>query len=260
MKKLLLSLLTVATVAMAFPSSAVAADAKTYELRIYTTAPGRLDALLARFRDHTCKLFEKHGMENIGYWVPLDADKGADNTLIYIIAHQSRDAAKKSWAGFISDPDWKAAQKKSEESGKILAKAPEAIFMTAVDFSPVIKTGSGKSERVFELRDYTTPEGKVAAIDARFRDHTVKLFEKHGMENLGYWHPTDADKGAGSRLIYVLAHPSKEKGLASFKSFGADPAWQAARKASEEKAGGSLTIKGGVKSTYMKAVDFSPIK
>ncbi len=235
-------------------------EGKVYELRIYTTAPGRLDALLARFRDHTCKIFEKHGMENIGYWVPVDADKGAENMLIYIIAHKSRDAAKASWTAFQADPQWKAAQKASEESGKILAVKPESIFMTSADFSPAVKLGAAAAERVFELRDYTTPEGKVAPLDARFRDHTCKLFEKHGIVNIGYWHPTDADKGAGSRLIYIVAHPTKEKGLANFKEFGADPDWQAARKKSEENAGGPLTIKGGVKSTYMKAVDFSPIK
>jgi NIPSNAP len=250
--------LVLALLTFVLPSSA--ADAKTYELRIYVTAPGKLDALLARFRDHTCKLFEKYGMENIGYWVPLDADKGADNTLIYVIAHKSRDAAKASWAAFQKDPAWQAARDASEKAGKILAQPPESIFMTATDYSPALQLGAGKGPRVFELRDYTTPDGKVAAIDARFRDHTCALFEKHGIMNLAYWHPTDVAKGAGSRLIYIVSHPSKEAGLAAFKQFGADPAWQAARKASEEKAGGSLTVKGGVKSTYMKAVDFSPIK
>src|ERR1051325_2905486 len=115
MNKLLLAFSIFVAAAAVCISSARAADAKVYELRIYTTAPGKLAALLARFRDHTCKIFERHGMENIGYWVPLDADKGADNTLIYIIAHPSREAAKKNWTGFGADPDWKAAQKKSEE-------------------------------------------------------------------------------------------------------------------------------------------------
>lgn len=239
---------------------AFAEDTKVYELRIYVTAPGKLDALLARFRDHTCKLFEKHGMENIGYWVPLDADKGAANTLIYVIAHRSREAAKASWAAFQKDPAWQAAREASEKAGRILAQPPESIFMKATDYSPLIRPGTGAGPRVFELRDYTTPEGKVAALHARFRDHTCKLFEKHGMTNIAYWEPTDADKGAGSRLIYILAHPSKEAGLAAFKSFGDDPAWQAARQASEEKAGGPLTVRGGVKSTYLRAVDFSPLR
>jgi hypothetical protein len=199
-------------------------------------------------------------MENIGYWVPLDDDKGAKDTLIYVIAHKDREAAKASWAAFRKDADWQAAQKKSEEAGKILAQPPESIFMTATDYSVAIKPAAGSTPRVFELRDYTTPEGKIANIDARFRDHTCALFEKHGIRNVAYWHPVDADKGAGSRLIYIVAHASKEDGLASFKKFGADPAWQAARKASEENAGGSLTVKQGVKSTYMRAVDFSPMK
>src|ERR1051325_7806570 len=181
MNKLLLAFSIFVAAAAVCISSARAADAKVYELRIYTTAPGKLDALLARFRDHTCKIFERHGMENIGYWVPVEKDQGAENTLIYIIAHKSRDAAKASLAAFGKDPEWQEARKKSEEGGKILAKAPESIFMTETDYSPALKLGAGKGSRVFELRDYTTPEGKADAIDARFRDHTIKLFEKHGM-------------------------------------------------------------------------------
>jgi len=254
--KLLIALFLFATVGSA---QTPAPDGKVYELRIYTATPGCLDALLARFRDHTCKLFEQHGMENIGYWVPMDADKGAENTLIYIIAHQSRAAAKASWAAFIADPEWQAARKKSEANGKLLAETPESIFMAAADYSPALKFG-GAGGRVFELRDYTTPAGKIAPLDARFRDHTVKLFAKHGITSLGYWHPTDADQGAGARLIYIVAHKSKESGLASFKEFGADPDWKAAKVNSEQNAGGPLTIKGGVKSTYLKAVEFSPIK
>jgi hypothetical protein len=257
--KLTLLLLGSITLAFAAAVPARAADTKVYELRIYTTNPGKLDALLARFRDHTCKLFEKHGIENIGYWVPLDKEQGAENKLIYIIAHKSREAAKASWSAFGQDPDWRAAAKKSEEGGRILSGAPVSIYMTETDYSKGFKPGSGGS-RVFELRDYTTPDSKVAALHSRFRDHTVKLFEKHGMTNVAYWEPTDKDKGAGSRLIYLLAHASKEAADKSWAAFRADPVWVAAKKASEEKAGGSLTVTDGVKSTFMKATDFSPTK
>lgn len=116
---------------------------------------------------------------------------------------------------------------------------------------------------VYELRIYTCNEGKLDALLARFRDHTCKLFEKHGMTNLAYWTPTDADKGAGKKLIYILAHDSKEAGLASFTAFRADPDWVKAKAASEAANGGSLTImpqSEGVKSVYMKATDFSPIQ
>ena len=230
-------------------------DPRVFELRIYVTNEGKLPDLLTRFRDHTCKLFEKHGMENLGYWVPVDKENGADNTLIYVIAHKSRDAAKASWAGFVSDPDWKAAAKASEVNGKILARKPDSIFMTATDYSCTIKTGAGASERVFEMRTYVTPEGKLPALHSRFRDHTVGLFSKHGMTHIGYWTPTDEP----NKLIYILAHASKEAGLASFTAFRADPDWIKAKGESEKN--GSLTVQpDGVKSIYMKPVDFSAIK
>lgn len=234
-------------------------DGRVYELRIYTCNEGKLDALLARFRDHTCKLFEKHGIGNVGYWVPVDEENGSKDTLIYIIEHKSRDAAKASWKAFGADPEWQVARKASEEGGKILAKAPESIFMTPTDYSPALAISKGDKPRVFEMRTYTANEGKLDALNARFRDHTTKLFAKHGMTQIAYWWPTDKEKGAGTKLIYILAHDSKEAGLASFDAFRKDPDWIKAKTESEKD--GPLTINpGGVKSIYMKATDFSPIQ
>lgn len=110
---------------------------RVYELRTYTTHPGRLDALHARFRNHTMKLFEKHGMKNEMYWVPTD-EKLASNTLIYIVSHESADAAKKSWEGFRADPDWQKVRAESEKDGPIVAKV-DAVFMKTVDYSPAGK-------------------------------------------------------------------------------------------------------------------------
>jgi hypothetical protein len=107
---------------------------RVFELRTYTANPGRLDALNKRFRDHTVRLFEKHGMQNIGYWVPADAP-GSENTLIYILAHKSREAAKQSWSAFGKDPEWQKVAKESEADGRILARAPESVFMNATDYS-----------------------------------------------------------------------------------------------------------------------------
>jgi len=112
-------------------------NTRVYELRTYTTHPGRLDALHARFRDHTMKLFEKHGMKNEMYWVPTD-EKLAANTLIYIVSHDSLDAAKKSWDGFRADPVWKAARDASEKDGPIVAKV-DFVYMKTVDYSPAAK-------------------------------------------------------------------------------------------------------------------------
>jgi len=113
-------------------------NARVYELRTYTTLPGRLPALHKRFSEHTMKLFEKHGMKNEAYWVPTD-DERKDTTLIYVISHENEDAAKKSWAAFQADPDWQKARAASEAEdagGKILAKAPERVFMKLTNYSP----------------------------------------------------------------------------------------------------------------------------
>lgn len=105
-----------------------------YELRTYTTLEGRLPNLHARFKNHTMKLFEKHGMKNIMYWTPTD-EKTANNTLIYVLWHASPEAAKKSWDGFRGDPEWHKARDESEKDGKIVAKV-ESVYMKATDYSP----------------------------------------------------------------------------------------------------------------------------
>src|SRR5947207_4535214 len=231
-------------------------ESRCYELRTYYAAPGKLEELHARFRDHTCKLFEKHGMVNVGYWVPLD---NPENKLIYVLAYPSREAREKSWKEFMADPDWQAAHKASEVNGKLVNKV-ESSFLSATDYSPEIKAAKGSEPRTFELRTYTASPGNLAALDSRFRDHTIKLFSKHGMENVAYWHLMPDQNDADKTLVYLLAHKSRESAAASFKAFGADPDWVAARKASEEKAGGPLTIQGGVKSVFLAPTDYSQTK
>jgi hypothetical protein len=108
---------------------------RVFEIRTYTTEPGKLPELVKRFRDHTTKLFEKHGMTNIGYWVPTDEPR-SKNTLIYILAHASRDAAKKSWDEFHKDLDWQKVQKASEAGGKIVNHV-ESVFAESTDFSAI---------------------------------------------------------------------------------------------------------------------------
>lgn len=108
---------------------------RVYELRTYTTFPGRLPALHKRFKEHTLKLFEKHGMKNGMYWTPTDKEK-SQNTLIYVVSHDSLEAAKKSWDGFRADPEWIKARDASEADGKIVEKV-ESVYMSLADFSPV---------------------------------------------------------------------------------------------------------------------------
>lgn len=102
-----------------------------YELRTYTTAEGRLPALHKRFRDHTMKLFEKHGIQNVIYWTPVDKE----NTLVYVIAHKNAEAAKASWDGFRNDPDWQKVYRESRADGPIVVKV-EKQYLTPTDYSP----------------------------------------------------------------------------------------------------------------------------
>ena len=106
-----------------------------YELRTYTAHEGKLDAMNARFRNHTLRIFEKHGMKNIGYWTPQDAPLN-ENTLIYLLAHPSREAAKQAWDAFRADPEWQAVRAESEAAGLIVAKLT-SVFLNAVDYSPM---------------------------------------------------------------------------------------------------------------------------
>ncbi len=253
-------------VSVAAFTSVKAEDTRCFEMRIYHAAEGKLDALNARFRDHTCKLFEKHGMTNIGYWMPLE---NPDRLLIYVLAYPNREARETSWKEFAADPDWVAAKNASEKDGKLVTKADQ-YFFHATDYSPAIAPSAGKEVRTYELRTYTCTPNNLKNINARFRDHTVKLFEKHGMTNFAYWNLDEKQPAAkagetrhdpANTLIYILAHKSKEAGLASFDEFRKDPDWIAAKDASEKAAGGSLTEKdGGVVSVYMASTDYSPTK
>jgi hypothetical protein len=119
------------------PVSVVSAQGanRVFELRTYTAPEGKLSNLQARFRDHTMRIFDKHGMKSIGYWIPQDAPNSA-NTLIYILQHPNRDAAKKAWADFQADPEWVKVSAESQKDGRIVSKV-ESVFMEATDYSPI---------------------------------------------------------------------------------------------------------------------------
>ena len=107
-------------------------DTRVFELRTYFVLPGRMPAMHARFKNHTNKLLEKHGMTLIGFWNPEGKD--GETKLIYLVAHSSREAADKNWKAFQDDPDWKAARDASEKDGKIVEKV-ERIYMTPAEYS-----------------------------------------------------------------------------------------------------------------------------
>ena len=251
-----IALLAALMLASIVAASAQEKDTRLFEMRTYYAAPGKLDELNQRFREHTTALFAKHGMTNIGYWMPVE---NPDAKLVYVLAYPSRAARDTSWKAFLADPGWQKAQAASEVKGKLVAKV-EQVFMAVTDFSPVAKIPAGSEGGVFELRTYTTTPGQLPALHTRFREHTLDLFTKHGMTNLWYWQPTKDQPAADNTLIYFLSHSSADAAKASFAAFRADPTWIAAKAASEKQAGGSLTVPDGVKSVLLKATDYSPIK
>jgi hypothetical protein len=133
--------------------------------------------------------------------------------------------------------------------------AAAALVFTAGYWAGQVQTAHAQSKRVFELRTYHTLDGKLDALHARFRDHTVKLFEKHGITNVGYFSPQDPPL-AGKTLIYLLAHPNREAAKKNFDAFRKDPAWIKARDESEKS--GKIVEK--VESVFLDPTDFSPLK
>jgi NIPSNAP protein len=129
-----LPLLSTALLAASQRADAKQSATTVYELRVYHAAPGKLGELLARFRDHTAKLFEKHGMKNVAYWTPVD-EPDRDNVLVYILQHPSREVATANWKSFQDDPEWKRVKEESEANGK-LAEKIDSTFMALTDFSP----------------------------------------------------------------------------------------------------------------------------
>jgi NIPSNAP protein len=138
---------------------------------------------------------------------------------------------------------------------KQLLLAALALVVLAIEAQSIVRGGKKVDTRVFEMRTYYAHPGKMKALHARFRDHTLKLFEKHGMTNIGYWSPIDP-KQAEEKLIYILAYPSKAAAEKSWKEFGKDPEWKKAREASE--VNGKLVAK--VESVYLNPTDYSKIK
>ena len=231
------------------------ATVEVYELRTYTTNEGKLDKLNAGFRDHTLRLFKKHGIESVGYWVPTDEPK-SKNTLIYVLKHTSRDAAKASWKTFRADPEWKKVWREAEKDGRILAKAPESVFMHTANYSPRFSNDEKSDDAVYELRTYRTNKGKLTNLDARFRDHGIRIFNRFGIQSVAYWHPAD-EPDSRDTLIYILRHDSRDAAKASWNSFAADEEWKKVARESEKDG---KFLRQSPESIYMKATDYSSIR
>ena len=227
-------------------------DTRYFELRVYYAASGKLDALISRFANNTTRIFEKHGMQNIGYWVPVN---NTTNTLYYILAYPSKAARNESWKNFGNDAEWKKVKDDSETNGK-LVDSVKSVFMTATDILPytIDKAPAGK-DRFFELRTYYCFPGRFPNIVKRFHDHTTKLFEKHGIENIGYF-SSDANNGKEPFLVYMIANKNEAEHKKEWDEFRTDPEWIKVKDDSEKD--GKIVEK--VESVFLKPLAFSKIQ
>ena len=194
-----------------------------YESRIYNAVPGKLPALNDRFASHTVGFFKKHGIGMLGFWTD---EIGTSNRLTYILTFENMADREARWGAFQADPDWHQARAKTEGEGPLVATV-ENTFMRLTPYSPEPVINSN----VQELRIYDAAPGKLPGLHDRFANHTIGLFEKHGIENIGYW---TEDVGTSNRLVYILGYPSLGDREKSWAAFGADPDWQKARAESEK--------------------------
>jgi hypothetical protein len=118
------------------PSPSLAKDSRCFEIRTYIAAPGKLEELHARFRNHTMKLFKKHEIKVVGFWGPTDKEKGSENTLVYVLEFPSREARDKAFRAFGADPEWQKARSESEKNGRLTEKV-ESVILMATDYSPI---------------------------------------------------------------------------------------------------------------------------
>ncbi|MGX1930377.1 NIPSNAP family protein [Flagellimonas sp. 2504JD4-2] len=210
------------------PSAVVATDAapatpQFFEMRTYYCHPDKLNNLLDRFNDHTMDLFKKHGMVNLGYWLPLD---NHENKLVYLLGYQNKEDRDKSWEAFINDPEWKKVRKASIADGAIIDSIANR-FLTYTDYSPELKVEK-KEPRIFSLRTYYTFEDKLDSLHSRFQDHTLKIFENNGINNLVYFDLEEGEEGADNTLLYFVTFSDTTARRQSWENFGNDPAWKTA--------------------------------
>jgi hypothetical protein len=232
------------------------AEKKVYQLRTYSTAPGKLGVLIDRFRKHNLAIFQRNGITLVGAWTPVGKDE--PERLVYLVSFPSREAADRAWKAFGEDPEWKEVFAKEKAAHGTVVARVETVYLEPTDYSPAAEPRQVPGEgRAFELRTYTASPGKLDALNKRFRDHSLKLLQKHGMTNILYTMPLEEGKGAGDTLIYLLAHPSREAADRAWQSFRDDPEWQ---RVSKESQPDGVRLAAKVVAVFLRPTDFSPIR
>ena len=214
-----------------------------YELRVYDAMPGKLPALNDRFADHTVGFFKKHDIGILGFWT---AEIGTSNQLTYILNFDSMADREKKFAAFGADRGWQEVRAETESEGPFVSSIRNTFMrLTSYSEEPKITTN------VQEMRVYQAMPGKLPALNDRFANHTMNLFKKHGMENVGYW---TNDVGTSNQLVYMLGYAGLGDREKTWAAIGADPDRQKARAESEKD--GPL-VRQSV-STILRRTAYSP--
>ena len=214
-----------------------------YESRIYKAVPGKLPAINARFANHTIGFFKEFGIGIVGFW---NDEIGASNQLTYILSFDSMADREEKWAAFQSHKPWHEARAETEANGPLVAQVLNS-FMSLTPYSPQPSFKTTLQEK----RVYEAMPGKLPDLHNRFSNHTMGLFEKHGIENVAYW---TEDVGTSNRLVYMVGYPDLGAREKNWADFGADPEWQKARTKSEEN--GALVRVS--KHSILRLTDYSP--
>ena len=214
-----------------------------YEQRIYKAVPGKLPVINARFANHTIGFFEEFNIGMVGFW---NDEIGASNQLTYILSFDSMADREDKWNAFAAHKPWLEVRAETESNGPLVAQVLNS-FMSLTPYSPqpAFKT------TLQEKRVYEAMPGKLPDLQNRFSDHTMGLFEKHGIENVAYW---TEDVGTSNRLVYMLGYTDLGARERSWAAFSSDPVWLTARAASEEN--GALVRVS--KHSILRLTDYSP--
>ena len=222
-------------------------DGPVYELRIYAAAEDRLGHLIKRFREHTDRLFRKHKMEPVAYWLPTDGTAKEKRRFVYILKHPSRYAAYRNWNAFTHDPEWKRGVLEQPEFQRLLSGRPESVFLTPNKF--LNESTRSNNPNIYELRIHTAAQGKLTALHQHHRDTGVNLHLKHGIRTLGSWFAFDRPESENT--MYTLhRHTNRTQADLNWKAIEADPEWRKSR--------GNLNTK--TERLYLKPMDFSPMR
>jgi hypothetical protein len=211
--------------------------------------------LIKRFREHTDRIFKKHGLKALGYWIPTEGSAKKRRKFVYLLEHPSRYEAYRNWTNFFNDKEWEKVMDKPEFQG-LLSEKPTSIFLTPNDYSARARNEIEKPGGIFELRTYVANPGKLVALNTRFRDHTTLLFNKHGIQNVSYWTPFDQPDRRNT-LIYLVRHANRKQADLNWQAFGQDPDWKKVARESQLKG---KFLARPPERLYLKALDFSPLR